>query len=212
MGTKDLDDDKLASWSSRRRTQDGYSKPEVVAPGAHMVSTIAPGSDYRSLCPTCIVDGDYFRVGGTSMAAAVVSGEAALVAQKNPTWTPDQIKGTLVKRTRAVKETVPSMVAGTLVDADGQDVGPDATIETTIKYAAVSVDKVIDRSTPDSSNANLVPNSLINPATGQIDFSRASWSRASWSEAVDPLRASWSRASWSRASWSRASWSSAFDK
>ena len=56
-------------------------------------------------------------------------------------------------------------------------------------------------------NAGLTPNTLIDPATGQIDYSRASWSRASWSDAIDALRASWSRASWSRASWSRASWS-----
>ncbi len=72
------------------------------------------------------------------------------------------------------------------------------------------------------SNVGLVPNALIDPATGQIDFTRASWSRASWSDATDLLRASWSCASWSstdstavdptRASWSRASWSTSFEK
>ena len=207
MGTKDLDDDKLAAWSSRGTTQDGVNKPEMVAPGAKLVSTMAPGADYREMCPTCIVDGDYFRVGGTSMAAAVVSGEAALLIEKYPHCTPDQIKGTIVKRTRAVKETITEMVLGTMVDADGSAVPVGTTVETTIKNAEAAVDKALDRSSPDTSNANLTPNSLLDPATGLIDFGRASWSRASWSEAVDSLRASWSRASWSRASWSRASWS-----
>jgi hypothetical protein len=168
---------------------------------------MAPGADYLSLCPTCVVDGGYFRVGGTSMAAGVVSGEAALLIEKHPDWTPNQIKGTLVKRTRPVKETVIEMVVGTLVDADGSMVPLGATLETTIKNGEASADKSLAPTTPDTTNANLTPNTLIVPETGKIDFSRASWSRASWSEAVDALRASWSRASWSRASWSRASWS-----
>jgi len=207
VGTKQINDDKLTSWSSRGQTQDGYTKPEMVAPGAHLVSTMPAGADYTSLCPTCVVDEGYFRVGGTSMAAGLISGEAALVIQKHPDWTPNQVKGTLIKRTRPVKETVIDMVLGTFVDADGTGLPLLTTIETTIKNGEAALDKAIAPNTPDSSNANLTPNDLIIPSTGKIDFSRASWSRASWSEAVDALRASWSRASWSRASWSRASWS-----
>jgi serine protease AprX len=211
LGTKTVSDDKLAAWSSRGRTQDGFEKPEMVAPGAKLVSTMAPGADYLGLCSTCVVDGSYFRVGGTSMAAGVVSGEVATLVQKHPDWTPNELKGTIVKRTRPVKETVVEMVLGTLVDADGSGLPLGTTIDTTIKNGESGVDKAMAPSTPDTSNAGLVPNDLIIPATGKIDFSRASWSRASWSEAVDALRASWSRASWSRASWSRASWSATPD-
>jgi hypothetical protein len=81
-----------------------------------------------------------------------------------------------------------------------------------------SLDKVLNTPITTTANFGLTPNDLIDPDTGQIDYTRASWSRASWSQAADPLRASWSRASWSatpqsctdfeRASWSRASWSS----
>ncbi len=49
-----------------------------------MVSTMAPGAEYTRLCPTCVTDTDYFRVGGTSMAAGVISGEAALLLQSDP--------------------------------------------------------------------------------------------------------------------------------
>ena len=40
--TKSTDDDRLASWSSRGVTQDGVEKPDVVAPGARLVSSLAP--------------------------------------------------------------------------------------------------------------------------------------------------------------------------
>jgi serine protease AprX len=80
MGTKRTDDDRLASWSSRGVTQDGFAKPDVLAPGAGLVSNLAPGSDFETLCPTCVVDGRYFKIGGTSMAAGVVSGAVAVLA------------------------------------------------------------------------------------------------------------------------------------
>ena len=205
MGTKGIEDDKLATWSSRGKTQDGFEKPDVLAPGARLVSTIAPGSEYTQLCPSCVTDGSYFRVGGTSMAAAVVSGEAADLIQANPSLTPNQVKATLVKRTRAVAEAHSS--SGTLVDATGDPYATTVTSTTTVVGAEAAADKAINNPVSTSANGGLTMNSLLNPASGLIDYSRASWSRASWSTAVDGLRASWSRASWSRASWSRASWS-----
>jgi serine protease AprX len=204
MGTKNIDDDTLASWSSRGTTQDGFAKPDVLAPGAHLVSTIPPNADYPKLCPTCMVSGQYFQVGGTSMAAGVVSGGVANMIQAHPTWTPDQIKNQLVRKTTAVL----SPKTATLVDATGQVTVQNLT--RTVVGGEITMDKAIndayDTKKP-SLNAGLTPNSLLDPATGQVDYTRASWSRASWSAAGDLLRASWSQASWSRASWSRASWS-----
>ena len=67
----------------------------------------------------------------------------------------------------------------------------------------------------------------IDPATGDIDYTRSSWSRSRWSEAGELLRSSWSRSSWSwrllagtdsaavdptRSSWSRSSWSTSWTK
>jgi serine protease AprX len=204
QGTRTTTDDTVASWSSRGTTQDGFTKPDLLAPGAHLVSTLAPGSDYASLCPQCVTDGAYFKVGGTSMAAGVASGAVADIVQAHPGWTPDQIKSTLMKRGRALTSITTSSgvtVAGTTVA-----VAPASGVTaTTVIGKEIALDNVIDHDPDNGANANLTPNTLIDPATGQIDYTRASWSRASWSQAADTLRASWSRASWSRASWSRAS-------
>ena len=100
QGTTQRGDDTIASWSSVGTTQDGFAKPDIAAPGAHIVSTLAPGSDFEALCPQCIVDGSYLQIGGTSMAAPVVAGVAALIAQAHPDWTPDQIKSTLIETAR----------------------------------------------------------------------------------------------------------------
>jgi serine protease AprX len=165
-GTWTRDDDSLASWSSRGLTQDGVRKPEVLAPGAGLVSTLAPGSDFTALCPDCVIDGRYFRAGGTSMSAAVVSGAAALLVESHPTWTPDQVKGALV----STLDDVPG--AGGVVDVD----------------AALRANS--------ATSVNLPPNGLIDSTTGLIDWTRASFRRASFRDASgSPLAASWSRSS-----------------
>ncbi|HKG36160.1 MAG TPA: S8 family peptidase [Solirubrobacterales bacterium] len=177
QGTKGPGDDLLATWSSRGTTQDGVSKPDVFAPGAKIVSNLAPGSAFTALCPTCVVNGEYIRAGGTSMAAPMVSGTAALLLELNPSLTPNQIKGLLKKWGRPLSEgvnEVSARVAANNINTAGQSVA----------------------------NGGLTPNSFIDPATGEIDYSRSSWSRSSWSDAGELLRSSWSRSSWSRSSWS----------
>ena len=160
-------DDALAPWSSRGLTQDGIAKPEVLAPGAKLVSTLAPGSDFARLCPECVLDqGRYFRAGGTSMSSAVVSGAAALLVEAHPDWTPAQVKGALMAK---------------LVDVPGAG-------------GVIDVNAALDASSVFSTS--LAPNTLIDPATGQIDWARASFRRASFRDASgSPLGASWSRAS-----------------
>ena len=181
QGTKTTLDDSLASWSSRGSTQDGYAKPDVLAPGAHIVSLLAPDSEFSRLCPTCVVSGEYIRAGGTSQAAPMVTGTIAGLLQAHPGLSPDQVKGAVVANARKV-------LAG-----DGAD--------------EVSFAGLVSPSAKDGeANVGLEPNDLIDPATGNIDYARSSWSRSSWSRS-SWSRSSWSRSSWSRSSWSRSSWS-----
>jgi serine protease AprX len=211
QGTKEIGDDEPATWSSRGTTQDGFHKPDIYAPGAKIVSTLAPNSRYSHLCASCVSeDGEYIRTGGTSMAAPMVAGAAALGLQLVPSLTPDRIKALLRDSDRPLTDSIDEL---SLVDAArrfGADGGRLA-------------------------NQGLEPNEYIDPATGQIDYTRSSWSRSSWSNASDLLRSSWSRSSWSmapseqpaegfndtveparsswsRSSWSRSSWSTSWSK
>jgi serine protease AprX len=101
-GSTRLDDDVLAPWSSRGMTQDGIQKPEVLAPGDRLIAALAPKSDFEHLCRRCVVGKNYFRLSGTSMSSAVVSGVAALVIQVNPGMTPNQVKGAILSTRREV--------------------------------------------------------------------------------------------------------------
>ena len=78
-----------ALWESSSRGPNGNPevlKPDIVAPGFFILSATSPvfsgGLEYQ-----------FFQ--GTSMAAPHVAGAAALMIQKNPTWTPQQIKTAL---------------------------------------------------------------------------------------------------------------------
>lgn len=170
QGTRGTADDQQTSWSSQGTTQDGLTKPDVLAPGAHIVSTLAPGSNFADLCPTCVIDGSYFQVSGTSLSAPLVAGIAADLVAAHPDWTPDMIKGAIVNTAVSLPNGGNEVNARAADWADGSDL---------------------------VANQGLTPNTLLDPGTGEIDYSAASWSSASWSSAVDPLAASWSAASWS---------------
>ncbi len=96
MGTIDRADDEVAGYSSLGPSiADGFEKPDVVAPGSHLISLIAPGSDLDTTHTDGHVDDAHAQGSGTSFAAGVVSGAAALLLDAHPDWTPDQVKEAL---------------------------------------------------------------------------------------------------------------------
>jgi serine protease AprX len=199
QGTKNTLDDSLSSWSSRGTTQDGYAKPDILAPGAHIVSNLAPKSEFTNLCPSCIVDNEYIRAGGTSMAAPMVSGAIADMLQVRPDLTPDQVKGTVVATARKVL---------------GDRANEVSALGLVASNLAIT-----------TANSGLTPSTLIETATGEIGYSRSTWSRSTWSRSTWS-RSTWSRSTWScncsktpsgsidpsRSTWSRSTWSTSWSK
>ncbi|HKW78238.1 MAG TPA: S8 family peptidase [Candidatus Limnocylindria bacterium] len=107
-GTADRGDDVLA-WFSSWGSSGGYAKPDLVAPGRRIVAPRVAGSTLDTLFPDRIVTAangaTYFRLSGTSMSTAVVSGAVALLLEKRPTLGPDQVKAVLTARTQTYGES-----------------------------------------------------------------------------------------------------------
>jgi serine protease AprX len=88
---------KLASFSSTGPTYEGFVKPEVLAPGGHVIGTM-PNNTNQTTTLTNEIFGNavnpltLFPLSGTSQAAAVTSGAVALLLQSQPSLTPDQVK------------------------------------------------------------------------------------------------------------------------
>jgi serine protease AprX len=114
-GTAGLSDDQLPDFSSRGPTAHGLAKPDVAAPGAHVISLRAPGSTIDTKYPY-YVDGAYRRGSGTSMATGVVSGAVALMLQANPGFTPDRVKHALAATARDAASSDPMAVGAGVVD------------------------------------------------------------------------------------------------
>jgi serine protease AprX len=159
-GTRDLSDDVATLWSSAGETLDGHRKPDILAPGSRMVSFM-PAGILRDHHPENVVDTHYFRMGGTSMSAPVVSGVVALMLQVNPKLTPDQVKWRLMKPARSYPDR-PQGTAG-IVDA----------------YSAA-----LFKGAGGKANQGLEPSPLLAPGSGTIDYSNVLWGNVLWGNAL----------------------------
>lgn len=82
--------DILADFSSRGPVTSTWEiKPDVVAPGVAINSTIPGG---------------YLALQGTSMAAPHVAGACALIKQAHPEWTPEEIKAALMNTAKPITD------------------------------------------------------------------------------------------------------------
>jgi serine protease AprX len=98
----DPSDDRLASFSSAGPTYEGFVKPDVVAPGGHIVGIMNSTARIPKLFPRfSSPEKNLFVMSGTSQAAAIVSGIAALMIQENPGLSPDDVKCGLMSTAQA---------------------------------------------------------------------------------------------------------------
>ncbi|MCZ7574813.1 MAG: S8 family peptidase [Ardenticatenaceae bacterium] len=127
-GTLPVTDDELAWFSAWGTPPDeSRSKPDIIAPGRRIVSLRVPGSYLDTLFPDRVVvaksGADYFRLTGTSMSTAIVSGVVALMLEHRPALSPDQVKAILIGTTQVYGQdsqsppTNPAAGGAGLVDA-----------------------------------------------------------------------------------------------
>ena len=190
-GTNSLSDDTVPSFSAYGKTEDSFSKPDLVAPGTNIVAKIVNnGMGMAAAHPANKLNNQYFRMSGTSMAAPMVSGAVALLLQDEPGLTPDQVKYRLTSTANKTWSGYNANKAGAgYLDA----------------YAAVT------GTSTKSANTGLTASTLLTtgsaPINSSVSWNSVSWNSVSWNS-VSWNSVSWNSVSWNSVSWNSVSWNS----
>ena len=188
QGTVTFQDDRESIFSGRGPTKDGFEKPDVLAPGEHVVSLRVPGTslDREQAWSSA---GSYARMTGTSASTALVSGVAALVLSDHARYTPTQVKGALVAGGRRVSGS-----------------------KTPAADAARSLD-----THPARVNVGLHPSNVLisllassGALGGGIRWDTVSWEAVSW-ETISWESVTWESVSWDSVAWESVSWDTALE-
>jgi serine protease AprX len=170
----------------------GVQKPDVVAPGEHVLGEMSPGSVIAQENPQAWDRDGLFRGSGTSEATAITSGAAAAYLSLHPHSTPIAVKTAL----RASATRLPNPAAG----AGMVSLSPQRGYRSFTHHPGI---------TDPTGEASFQPagwqaNSWLDGAW--VSWLASSWSASSWS-ASSWSASSWSASSWSASSWSASSWS-----
>jgi serine protease AprX len=207
-----LGNDTAPSWSAYGYTEDGFSKPELGAPGRYMIGPVPAGSTLPAEKPGNVVGPGYMQLSGTSFAAPAVAGAAAQLLARHPGWTPDQVKGALMLTAKpapnapALSVGVGELNAGRAASLTITPPNPNKAAEQFVKVDSLSGGATFDYTgwaTLAHANASWNDASWADASWADASWNDASWADASWNDA------SWADASWADASWADASWADA---
>jgi serine protease AprX len=201
-------DDTVGTYSASSNVRSAR-KPDFVAVGTRLQGLRVANSFIDAHHPEGLLGTRYFRGTGTSEAAAVTSGTVALVLQKYPRLTPDQVKGFLTAQAHDLAFGRPGSVgAGALDLSRLATATPGISATQTFTPAAGTGSVELSRG-----RDHLTKDGVV--LTGEIDifgqpftsttagstWSGGAWNGSTWSGS------SWSGSSWSGSSWSGSSWS-----
>ncbi len=177
-GTRTTADDTVAPFSGYGTTPEGFSKPDLVAPGVNIVSTLAyTGCRLSREHPDHRVDTRYFRLSGTSMAAAVTSGAVALLLQARPNLNPDQVKMLLKASATPLNQT-----------------GAGAGILNV--YNAIHMQGV------GTANTGTPASALLWTGSDPVNWGSVNWGSVNWGSV------NWGSVNWGSVNWGSVNWGS----
>jgi serine protease AprX len=194
--TADPSDDTVCSYSSVGPTlYDEFAKPDLVAPGNHLVSLRAPWSwvdltypqtrvavsSYIPGAPSWLPS-SYAVMSGTSASAPVVAGAAALMVQQDPTLTPGDVK------LRLMDSADPLSGASSYAQGAGE-------LDVAAALADTSTTSGYDLSAKLGSGSTVLPLDVL------LQWQKYGWSKYGWS------KYGWSKYGWSKYGWSKYGWS-----
>lgn len=218
QGSDKPEANRVGPWTNSGTTT---RRPDLIAPGKSVVSLRVPGGVADLSHPEGLVgtekNGRLFRGTGTSQSAAVVSGAVALMMQRNPALTPDQVKGILKANADPLTTGTNPIQGSGLLDIKGavEQLERGGTIPAYLQTSAQST----GRGSLDASRAGSY---VTDPATGttlrgEQDPFGVAWDSATWAAAATAGKAwtggtwrdsAWAGAGWSGTSWAPIAWSS----
>jgi serine protease AprX len=209
MGTTSTTDDLLGAYSAgiAHSSQRG---PDFVAVGSHLQGLRVPNSFIDATHPEGRLGTRYFRGSGTSQAAAITAGTVALILQKYPSLTPDQVKRFIATNTQALStETDPDYVGSGEISLNKLLTKTPASYTQNFTKAtgtgSLELARGSDHLTLDgvvlSGEKDIFGRAFSSASMAALEAAGSSWSGGSWNGS------SWSGSSWSGSSWSGSSWS-----
>ena len=218
-GTVGASDDSIPTFSS---TGTLARRPDLVAPGTHVQSLRAPGSDIDIEHATSGKLGDrFFRGSGTSQAAAFTSGAAALLLSQRPDATPDEIKALL--RTSATRLLqVRSLAQGRGVLSVSKALGlrlPTSATQLSVRATGVGTLEgsrgslhLVSQGVTLSGEQDIFGQPFDAAAMAALEAQAGAWSGGDWNSSAwagDSWTSSaWASSAWSSSAWSSSAWSS----
>lgn len=201
-------DDVVADFSQRG---DGGRGVDLVAPGAHMLGLRVPGSFIDMTVSTGKVGSRYQRGSGTSQATAVTSGLVALILQKFPAATPDQVKSILASSARSLKDNAVRKAGDIAADAiyagDGEtDLGGVALLEQLpVVQQPASFATGLGTLEASRGAGHVVSNGVA--LVGEQDIFGRPWQASVWA-AGEGAGSNWSGDIWNGSRWTGSRWTS----
>lgn len=195
-GTQKLGDDEVPGYSPWPKKGSTRSV-DLVAPGVHMQGLRDPSSYIDVNHPEGYLSPRYFRGSGTSESTAITSGAVALILQKYPNATPDQVKKLLLSTAVPISGKSQAIGAGELQLGPALTAGlPSWTQTWTSSTGTGSLEAArgTDHLTRDG-----------DVLSGEQDIFGAPV-KASQLAGLEAAGNSWSGNSWSGNSWSGGSW------
>ncbi len=206
LGTKGTADDRVPAWSSRG---DGSRNPDLLGPGVSLQGLRVPGSVLDRAAPATTAGARFLRGSGTSQAAAVVSGAAALLISDRPDLSPDQVKALLMSTASRLPDASTEAQGSGLIDvakaleARAPTLNQDwerSTGSGSLEAARGSVHLALDGATLEGER-DIFGATWDGPAWGELAARGLSWEGGTWNGHA------WTGLSWSGLSWSGLSWS-----